>query len=266
MDASGAVFTSILVTGLSVAFLHAAIPTHWLPFVLAARGQGWSRARTLSVVGFAGTGHVLLTTLLGGLLVFAGMQVEQWIGSVFAWIAGGALILIGLFYLWRQKKGGGHGHIHLFGGHGHAHDHDHDYQQDHGQGQHDHGGHAHRDHDHAHSASCQGHAPAAAAQGVAAPSRRSDLAVIIGLFALLTFSPCEGFLPVYGAGIVFGWWGFLLLSGALAVATVAAMVLFTWLTLLGVERLNLGRIERWEAGIYGVLFIGLGLLILATEA
>ncbi|PWS35893.1 hypothetical protein DFH01_20215 [Falsiroseomonas bella] len=272
MDTSGAVLASVLVTGLVVAFLHAAIPTHWLPFVLAARGQGWSRTRTLGVVGFAGAGHVLLTTLLGALLVFAGMQVEGWIGSLFAWIAGGALILIGLFYLWRQRRGGGHGHVHLFGGHAHDHDHDHDH---HGH-RHDHAHHHDHDHDHDHDhghdhGHRHDHAPRAAraAQGAAAagaPARRSDIAVILGLFALLTFSPCEGFLPVYGAGIVFGWWGFLLLSGALALATVAAMVLFTWLTLLGIERLNLGRIEQYEAGIYGALFIGLGLLIIVTEA
>lgn len=263
LDASGAVLTSLLVSSLAIAFLHAAIPTHWLPFVLAARGQGWTRPRTLGVVGFAGAGHVLLTTLLGALLVFAGMQIEQWIGSLFAWIAGGALILIGLLYLWRQSRGGGHGHVHPFGGHEH-HDHGHDghhHNHVHGCG-HAHHDHAHHGHDHAHGE----HGTAPAPAGMVAPPRRSDIAVILGLFALLTFSPCEGFLPVYGAGIVFGWWGFLLLSGALAFATVAAMMLFTWLTLLGVERLNLSLIERWEAGIYGVLFIGLGLLILATEA
>jgi len=33
------VLTTILITGFGVAFFHAAIPTHWLPFVLAARAQ-----------------------------------------------------------------------------------------------------------------------------------------------------------------------------------------------------------------------------------
>ena len=89
--------------------------------------------------------------------------------------------------------------------------------------------------------------------------------MITGLLALLAFSPCEGFLPVYGAGIVFGWTGFILLSCVLAVATVAAMALFTWLTMTGLEGLDLSRIARWEAGVYGVLFIGLGLLILVNE-
>jgi len=222
-------------TGLIVAFLYAAIPTHWLPFVVAARGQGWSRMRTLGVVGLAGAGHVLFTTLLRALLVFAGMQVEGWVGSLFARIAGGALILIGTFYLWSQWRGGEHGHAHLLGGHDHNH--------------HERGG----------------VALGQVNRSDLDEAKRSDRAVILGLIALLTFSPCEGFLPVYGAGIVFGWWGFMLLSGALALATIAAMMLFTWLTLLGVERLNLGRVERWEAAAYGVLFIGLGLLVLVAE-
>ncbi len=55
---------------------------------------------------------------------------------VFPWIAGGALILFGLYYLVRQARGGGHGHHHVGGGHNH----DADPQGAHG---HDHGGHDH---------------------------------------------------------------------------------------------------------------------------
>ena len=43
------VFTTIAVTGFTVAFLHAAIPTHWLPFVLTARVQKWNRSETVFV-------------------------------------------------------------------------------------------------------------------------------------------------------------------------------------------------------------------------
>ncbi|MCB4824561.1 hypothetical protein [Roseicella aerolata] len=235
--------TPIVATGVVVAFLHAAIPTHWLPFVLAARGQGWGRTRTLGVVALAGMGHVLLTALLGALLVFVGVEADGTLGRTFGWLAGGVLIAVGAYYLWRQARGAGHRHVHLLGGH------DHDPQ-------HGHGGHAHagsHQHDQHHGA------PRGAAR------RRSDLAVIAGLLALLVFSPCEGFLPVYGAGVVLGWMGFILLSGVLAVATVAAMSLLTWLTLTGLEGFDLSRVARWEAGVYGVLFVSLGLLVLATE-
>lgn len=238
MVAQPELLAPIVATGLVVAFLHAAIPTHWLPFVLAARGQGWGRTRTLGVVALAGTGHVLLTALLGALLVFAGVEAGSTLGRTFGWLAGGALIAVGATYLWRQARGAGHGHVHLLG--------EHDHGQDQGHGGHAHAGGHHHDHPHG------------------AP-RRSDLTVIAGLLALLAFSPCEGFLPVYGAGIVFGWTGFILLSCVLAVATVAAMGLFTWLTLTGLEGFDLSRVARWEAGVYGVLFTGLGLLVIATE-
>lgn len=240
MFAQSGLFAPIAATGLAVAFLHAAIPTHWLPFVLAARGQGWGRGRTLGVVALAGAGHVALTALLGALVVFVGMEADDALGRTFGWIAGGALVSVGAYYLWRQARGAEHGHVHLLG---HRHDHSH--------GSHAHApGHRHHDH----------HAPP---RGVA--PRRSDLAVILGLIALLAFSPCEGFLPVYGAGIVLGWTGFVLLSGVLALATIAAMMLFTWLSLAGLKRLDLSRLARWEAGIYGALFIGLGLLVMAME-
>ena len=78
----------------------------------------------------------------------------------------------------------------------------------------------------------------------------------------MTFSPCEGFLPVYLSGITYGWMGFLTLSAVLAFATIAGMVVFTWLTMAGMERLRLGFLERYESGILGtlILFLGIGII------
>ena len=78
----------------------------------------------------------------------------------------------------------------------------------------------------------------------------------------LTFSPCEGFLPVYLSGIKYGWAGFIVLSTVLAFATIAGMVVFTWLTLSGMERLRLGFLERYESGLLGafILLLGLGVI------
>ncbi len=251
---------SIAGSGLAIAFLHAAIPTHWLPFVLAARGQGWGTARTLGVVLLAGSGHVLFTVALGALLVFLGIEASAAFGSAFPWIAGAALIAIGFYYFWRQWRGGGHGHTHLFGSRDHAHPHPgaHDHTHGHSHAHDDHGHDHGHDHSHPHP-----HPPVAAA--VAAP-RRSDRVVVMGLFALLTFSPCEGFLPVYLSGISFGWAGFLLLSAVLAAATVTAMVFFTWLSLRGLKYLDLTRVERFEAGVLGTVFLLLGVLVAVGQA
>ena len=217
-----ALLLPIAATGFTVAFLHAAIPTHWLPFVLAGRGQGWNARRTLAVTALAGLGHVLFTTLLGILVVWLGIGLSGLIGSVFPYVAGGALIAFGLFYVLRE---GVHGHDHH---HGHSHAH----HQDHGD----------------------------------APARRvSDRAAVMSLLALLTFSPCEGFLPVYFSGIRYGWAGFALLSAVLAGATLAGMVLFTWLSLHGFKRLRLGALERHEGAILGALLCVLGVAVIVFE-
>ena len=243
-------FMAIAITGFTVAFLHAAIPTHWLPFVVAARAQHWKRPKALAVTGVAGAGHVLFTIALGVLVVWGGMAINSRIGKVFPLIAGGALIALGLFYLVRQMRGGT-SHSHLFGSHS----------------QHEHHSHVHHTHQHARA---REHEHVEREDDIATieqrwPPQRSDWVVIAGLFTLLTFSPCEAFLPVFLIGAKYGWLGFALLSAILAIATVAGMVLFTWLTLAGVEKLKLRALEKFESGILGGVLCLLGVLIILFE-
>jgi nickel/cobalt transporter (NicO) family protein len=54
-----------------------------------------------------------------------------------------------------------------------------------------------------------------------------DRVAITSLLALLTFSPCESFVPFYVYGIRYGWIGFALLTAILSVATVTGMIVFT---------------------------------------
>ena len=102
-----AVLTTIAATGFTVAFFHAAIPTHWLPFVLVSRARGWSRGKTLMVSTFAGLGHVALTSLLGLVIAWFGFKLDERVWQLFPWIAGGVLFAIGAFYFWRQWSGRG---------------------------------------------------------------------------------------------------------------------------------------------------------------
>ncbi len=81
-------------TGFSVAFLHAAMPTHWLPFVAVGRARGWSDRRTLAAVALAGGGHVLATTVLGVALAWFGFELSERFDHAFHW--GAAVVLIGL--------------------------------------------------------------------------------------------------------------------------------------------------------------------------
>ena len=343
------VLTTIAVTGFSVAFLHAAIPTHWLPFVLTARVQKWGRAKTLLVTALCGSGHVLFTALLGFLVVWLGFALNERAGAWFPRIAGGALLGFGLYYVYRQFSGRGHGHSHLFGGHHHPEsaasaEHDHGAHDgpmvDTGHGKielsvfetgvpprfrlyftdakdraiappspasvgletlrsnatrqkftfkpgpgylesteeipepHEftvfvelrHGSHAHRhkiqftEHHHGE----QGHDHPGSEAKPPAPAK-SDWGAIISLFVMLTFSPCEGFIPVYVSGVRYGWGGFAVLTAILSVGTVLGMVVFTWLTLIGLEKLELKWIERYDRGVLGGLLCALGLFVMFFE-
>lgn len=231
---------TIAATGFTVAFFHAAIPTHWLPFVLVARARGWSRPRALGVTIFAGLGHVAVTSLLGLLIAWLGFQLDEKLGEVFPWIAGGVLLMMGGFYFWRQWRGGGICHHKVVGGHHHA-----DQHCGHEQG------HSHWEDELKDSALVS--------------SRAGEWAAISGLFIMLTFSPCEVILPVYLSAVEFGWTGFIVLSLILAVATLLGMLLFTWCTLVGLERFNLKSFERFEAGLLGTIFTVLGVVVVLLE-
>jgi nickel/cobalt exporter len=201
---NSAVLTTIALTGFTVAFFHAAIPTHWLPFVLVARARGWTRAKTIALTLCAGVGHVALTSLLGVAIAWFGFQ-HHALGS-------------------HHQPSAECGH----------------------------------EHDHTHWEEELKDTPLTS-------TRSGDWTAMSGLFLMLTLSPCEGFLPIYLSGVRFGWRGFALLTAILAFGALAGMTLFTWLTLRGLERIKVQRIERYEAGLVGAMFTLLGVLVILLE-
>lgn len=234
-----AFLTTIASYGFTVAFFHAIIPTHWLPFVLVARARQWSRSKTLAVSAFAGLGHVALTSLLGLVIAWFGFQLDEHAEELFPKIAGSVLLAIGVFYFWRQWSGRVL-HHHTPGG------------------QHQPSEHCGHEHDHSHWDD--------ELKDTSLVSRKSgDWAAISGLFMMLTLSPCEGFLPVYLSGVQFGWRGFVVLSLILAVGTLAGMLVFTWLTLVGLEKIQVQKFERYEAALLGTIFTLLGGMMLMVE-
>lgn len=233
------VLTTVAATGFTVAFVHAAIPTHWLPFVLVARARSWGPGKTLLVTTLAGLGHVALTSLLGLGIAWFGFQLEEKV-EWFSWLAGGLLLAFAVFYFWRQWTGGGICHHHAPGSHHHADEH------------------CGEEREHSHWQEELKGSPLVS-------KKAGEWAAIGGLFVMLTLSPCEGFLPVYLSGVQFGWKGFVVLSVILAVATLAGMTLFTWLALVGFERFRLKSFERHEAGLLGALFAILGVVIIMLE-
>src|SRR5437762_13983706 len=232
------VLTTIAFTGFTVAFFHAAIPTHWLPFVAAGRAQRWSHSKTLLITALAGTGHVLTTALLGLILTIFGVALSSRVGTWFPRIAGALLITLGLFYIWRQLSGHPHSHTHLFSKSGH-------------------GGNEHENE--LKESLAHFRAPDISR------TRTSDWVAIGSLFAMLTFSPCDAFLPIFVSGIRFGWGGFGLLTLILSTAAVAGMLVFTSLALLGIRSIGLGWFERYESLVMGSLLLLVGVMVLLFE-
>lgn len=100
-DLQQPVLLSLLGAGFATAFLHAALPTHWLPFVLVGRGQRWTLPQVLGAVTAAGLGHIASTALVGGLIVAAGLAMDQWVSGLLPNLSAGLLFLFGAFYLSR---------------------------------------------------------------------------------------------------------------------------------------------------------------------
>ena len=102
-DLQQPVLISLLGGGFVAAFLHAALPTHWLPFVLVGRAQRWSLVRVMTVAVTAGLAHNASTALVGTLIVAAGLALNAWIGGLLPHLSAALLFLFGAFYLARAS-------------------------------------------------------------------------------------------------------------------------------------------------------------------
>ncbi|MNS45651.1 hypothetical protein D3C72_781260 [compost metagenome] len=102
-DLQQPVLISLLGGGFVAAFLHAALPTHWLPFVLVGRAQRWSLARVMTVAVTAGLAHIASTAIVGSLIVAAGLALNAWIGGLLPHLSAALLFIFGAFYLARAS-------------------------------------------------------------------------------------------------------------------------------------------------------------------
>jgi len=93
------VLWSLVGGGFAAAFLHAALPTHWLPFVLVGRAQRWTLPKLLSAVATAGLAHIATTAVVGGLIIAAGLALDQWVAGFLPHLSAALLFLLGAFYL-----------------------------------------------------------------------------------------------------------------------------------------------------------------------
>lgn len=98
-DLQQPILLSLLGAGFLTAFLHAALPTHWLPFVLVGRAQRWGLQQMLGAVTAAGLAHIVTTATVGGLIVVAGLALDQWVAGLLPYLSATLLFVFGTFYL-----------------------------------------------------------------------------------------------------------------------------------------------------------------------
>src|SRR4029077_16496485 len=79
----------------TVGVLHTMVPDHWVPITLIARQRGWSKAETARAAVVAGTGHVLSTLLIAGVVWLAGVAAAERFGHYVDTASSLALIAFG---------------------------------------------------------------------------------------------------------------------------------------------------------------------------
>lgn len=216
--------TALLLGALSIAALHALIPSHWLAFALVGRAQQWTAPRTLIVTALAGTGHVLLTVALGMILTVMGKGLLRAIPPAAEHAATtGLLIALGLYFAVTGIRHKGSCHHH-----GHAHGED---------------------------GVC-----APPTQGLRGKLGKGP--TVMGALVLgMTLSPCLDLLSVYVAAAAVPWPVLIAISVIMAVTTIGIMLLLVWLTLHGLKHVKLDWLERNEGVGLGFILIALGVLL-----
>jgi sulfite exporter TauE/SafE len=229
----------LLLTAASIAFLHTILgPDHYVVFTAMGRARKWSLGKTLRVTMLCGFGHVLSSILIGiiGLLLGAQLlslvEIEGLRGSIAGW----ALLVFGLMYFaWGLRQAGRaykHSHIHVHDDVIHDHEHDH-----------------HQDHLHVHDATSR------------------NAVTPWAIFIIFVLGPCEALIPLFmypaaqqNAGLVVA------VASVFGAVTLLTMLAAVAITTVGLQKLKLPALGRWEHAIAGasvavcggaITFIGL---------
>lgn len=95
---------SLVIGTLTISIFHALIPSHWLTFVLVGSTQRWSKRKIMRLVFLAGSGHVIMTTILGLVAASIAKWVFQNLVYIDTFVTSGILIVLGLVYLFLGIK------------------------------------------------------------------------------------------------------------------------------------------------------------------
>jgi nickel/cobalt transporter (NicO) family protein len=221
-------------TAITLGFLHTLLgPDHYLPFIVLSQAKGWSVKKTMVITFLCGVGHVLSSVILGiigigvGISVNKLVSVESFRGSIAGWL----FIAFGLVYMvisirnLVKKHRHTHNHFH-FGGQKHEHEHDHKEQ-----------------HTHIHE--------------------RDEVSTTPWiLFLIFVFGPCEPLIPIlmYPAAEN-NISGMIIVSVLFSVVTIGTMMSIVLAFKMGLSRINLKPIEKYNHLIAGSLIFLSGIAI-----
>ena len=267
----------LLATVTAVGVLHTLVPDHWLPIAVLARQEGWTRRDTIRTAGGAGLGHSLSTLAIGIVVWLIGAALATRFAQSVDLAAGAALVGFGAWIaigaLRDLRPEGGHGHTH----HGHthqAHDHGrahhvHDHKHPH---DHEHLGHRHRhrhpdgrEHAHYHEHQRAGwHVTDGAVALAAAPlhDHIHNVAPRRALILILGSSPMVEGLPAFFAAARFGVGLLAVMAVVFTAATVATYIALCLYSIAGLDRVNLGPLERYGEVLSGAIIAAVGLVFL----
>jgi nickel/cobalt exporter len=227
--------TLLSITAVSIGFLHTLLgPDHYLPFIVLSQAKKWSLRKTMIITFFCGIGHVLSSVILGFIGIAVGISVsklvsiESFRGNIAAWL----FIAFGLVYMiisirnLIKKRKHIHSHFHLGGK---KHEHEHNHQSEHV--------HVHEEQD-------------------------SINTTPWILFLIFVFGPCEPLIPIvmYPAA-QHNIPGVILVSVLFSFVTIATMMSIVLAFNLGLNRINLKPIEKYNHLIAGTMIFISGLAI-----
>jgi hypothetical protein len=228
----------LIVTVAVVGVLHTLVPDHWAPIAVIARSRGWTRARTARAAALAGFGHVGSTLVLGIAAWALGAVAAAHYGSLVTRVAALALIGFGAWIAiaaWREADHGrrraGHAHLHRHeDGTQHLHWHEHPGDDWH----------------------------AIDSDVAVLHAHTHDVTGRIALLFILGSSPMVEGLPAFFAASAYG----ASLLGAMAivfaVSTTGTYVALSTLAHGGLERMSLGRLERYGEVLSGAFVACVG--------
>jgi nickel/cobalt exporter len=222
------------VTAVSIGFLHTLLgPDHYLPFIVLSQAKNWNVRKTMIITFLCGVGHVLSSVILGIVGIVVGISVNKLVSveSFRGNIAGWLFIAFGLVYMiisirnLMRKHKHTHRHFHI-GGEQHEHDHNH-----------------HDEHTHIHE-----NEPVSTTPWI--------------LFLIFVFGPCEPLIPIlmYPAAQN-NIHGAIVVSILFSAVTISTMMTIVFAFKLGLSRINLKPLEKYNHLIAGTIIFISGIAI-----